>query len=175
MLTDKSELSLLEGTPVTVALDGLRDAIDWLASVPIIWKTELMTRMQLRMVSGCASPIFMGSLTRPQRLLRVYAQPVRSNPAEWRQNIRSCRLLLDDLQKATNIPNPPAVSVSRSAFDPAMSRFLINHAPLPVIYPLEVEISREMLSDMLMGLEDTCTLESSVDILAWKVWISIAQ
>ena len=69
-------------------------------------------------------------------------------------------------------PSPATPSINSSvfaAFDPAICRNLVNHIPLPVIELMPIDTAWKVLEDMLVGLERSCALEGSNDLLAWKV------
>ena len=52
MISDKSELSLMEGTRVDVATESLESAKRWLQAHPSLpWAVDLIMRLELRSVS----------------------------------------------------------------------------------------------------------------------------
>ena len=63
--------------------------------------------------------------------------------------------------------------MARAAIDPAVCRKLINHIPLPVINLFDQESTWSSLHDTLLGLADLCSLESTKDLVAWKVCILV--
>ena len=66
-------------------------------------------------------------------------------------------------------PSLPALdSQARAAFDPAICRKLISHAPLPVIKLFDQERTWNALEAMLEGLQDLSHLEETEDLRVWK-------
>jgi hypothetical protein len=69
-------------------------------------------------------------------------------------------------------PSPATPSIDSSVFatfDPAIYRKLVNHIPLLVIQIMPIDAAWNVLEEMLVGLERSCALEDSDDLLSWKV------
>ncbi|KAF9511193.1 hypothetical protein BS47DRAFT_1197815 [Hydnum rufescens UP504] len=159
VMTEKSEISLCEGTSVARVVDSLESAEEWLVSQGgLPWSEELLLRVQLRKV-----------------MLRIFASRPRADSELNRQFLSMSRELVQRIKDRKQPSLPPLGSQARAAFDPAICRKFISHVPLPVIRLFDQERTWDALEAMFQGLQDLSPLEKTEDLRVWKTTLNLAS
>ncbi|KAI0303343.1 Mak10 subunit, NatC N-terminal acetyltransferase-domain-containing protein [Multifurca ochricompacta] len=148
--SEKFEVSLMEGLPVTSVLSRLDDAKNWVRflfpeSSP--WRRALLDRISLRIVRALLAAMLKSRLFSVSPLARESLQSIRSNL----------------------LPEPVPHSPATLAFDPHITRKLNSFMPLRAHCLPPQDLVWGALADLFDGWAEICQISSVTCLTTWKI------
>ncbi|KAJ2914192.1 hypothetical protein MD484_g6206, partial [Candolleomyces efflorescens] len=154
--SDKCEVPVLEGVPVSFILEKLQNAANFAgmsSKIPENWRQPLRTRILLR-----------------KTLLELYDMDVCKHHADYQNLLNRARECLEYITSEPDIQVPDN-SPARAAFDPYISRRLNTCVPVRIVPVVTGEMNWSTLRSFLDGLQEMTTLVVRHHLSIWEVFI----
>lgn len=150
--SEKSGVSLMEGTQIRNVLSRLESACNWISTNESLrWREPLYNRVMLRKI-----------------LLELFALEMPMERQRCQTLLSHARIYLRNIRYRPAPPAPPVGSPALLAFDPSVSRRLNTFAPLQVLPVLAQEDTWDALESLLDGWTELCQLSAISHLSTWK-------
>ncbi|ETW85144.1 hypothetical protein HETIRDRAFT_236580, partial [Heterobasidion irregulare TC 32-1] len=150
--SEKSGVSLMEGTQIRNVLSRLENACNWISTNESLrWREPLYNRVMLR-----------------KTLLELFALEMPMDRQRCQTLLAHARTYLYNIRYRPAPPAPPVGSPALLAFDPYVSRRLNTLAPLQILPMLAQEDTWDALGNLLDGWTELCQLSAISHLSTWK-------